>query len=85
MSADGKKSDRATAAVRPRHACRARGFALTSASQKTGKANCPEPVDVVNGVPDRSGNPRLWKYLVIAAVFLIWICFLVLCGIIGAL
>jgi len=57
----------------------------SDASQKTDKANYSEPVDVIDGVPDRSGNPRLWKYLDLAAVFGAWIGFLVICGIIGAL
>ena len=72
MSADRKKSDRTT----PR-------LGGTSASQKTEKANCSAPVDVIDGIPDRSGKARLWKYLALAAVFLAWICFLVFCGIIG--
>ncbi len=57
----------------------------SDASQKTEKTNYSEPVDIIDDVPDRSGNPRLWKYIALAAVFLAWICFLVLCGIIGAL
>ncbi|MDY7011087.1 MAG: hypothetical protein SVV80_10105 [Planctomycetota bacterium] len=54
-------------------------------SQKADKAKYFEPVDVIDGVPDRSSNPRLWKYLVLAALFGAWIAFLVICGIIGAL
>ncbi|MCK4623742.1 MAG: hypothetical protein KAV00_00385 [Phycisphaerae bacterium] len=49
------------------------------------KTNRPEPVDVIDGVPDRSGDPRPWKYIAVAAVFLAWISFLIICGIIGAL
>ena len=42
-----------------------------------------EPIDVVDGVPNRSGDAHTWKYLAIAAVFLAWIGFLILCGITG--
>jgi len=55
------------------------------ASQKTDKAQYLEPVDVIDGVPGRSGNPRPWKYLAAAALFLTWIGFLIICGIIGTL
>ncbi|KPK86572.1 MAG: hypothetical protein AMJ81_00970 [Phycisphaerae bacterium SM23_33] len=39
----------------------------------------PEPVDVVGGVPDHSANPALWKYLVLAGIFVLWVCLLMLC------
>ena len=55
------------------------------ASQKTDKAQHLEPVDVIDGVPDRSGAPRPWKYLAAAVVFLAWVGFLIICGIIGTL
>lgn len=57
----------------------------SGASHKTDKAKCLEPVDVIDGVPDRSGNPCSWKYIAVVAVFLAWIGFLIICGIIGAL
>jgi uncharacterized membrane-anchored protein len=44
-----------------------------------------EPVGVIDGVPDRSAKPSPWKYLALAAAFLVWVGFLVLCGIIGTL
>ena len=53
------------------------------ASGRPSKARWPEPVDVINGVPDRSAKARLWKYVAVAVVFLIWVCLLVLCGVIG--
>lgn len=37
----------------------------------------PPPVDVVDGVPDRSPKPSRWKYIVIAAIFLAWVAFLI--------
>ena len=57
----------------------------SDASSRESKTSIPEPVDVIDGVPDRSGKAHPWKYLAVAAVFLAWIGFLVLCGIIGAL
>lgn len=44
-----------------------------------------EPVDVIDGVPDRSVSPRPWKYVALAVVLLIWVGLLVLCGVIGML
>jgi len=43
-----------------------------------------EPTDVVDGIPDRSGRPALWKYIVLVLIFVAWVCFLVACGLIGA-
>lgn len=39
----------------------------------------PLPIDVVEGIPDRSTSRPLWKYLLIAVMFLAWIGFLVYC------
>lgn len=39
----------------------------------------PTPIDVVEGIPDRSATRPLWKYLLIAGVFLAWIGFLIYC------
>jgi hypothetical protein len=36
-----------------------------------------EPKDVVDGIADRSPRPRWWKYLVLAAIFALWVAFLV--------
>ena len=58
---------------------------ISVASHKADKANRPDAVDVIDGVPDRSANARPWKYLALVAVFVAWVVFLVLCGIIGAL
>lgn len=44
----------------------------------------PEPVDVVEGVPDRSSDPALWKYLALAVIFVAWVCLLLLCLLAGA-
>lgn len=37
----------------------------------------PEPVDVVDGIPDRRAKPSRWAYVLIAAVFVAWLAFLV--------
>lgn len=44
----------------------------------------PAPVNVVDGIPDRSASPRRWKYLVIAAGFVAWVALLAACAIWGA-
>ena len=43
--------------------------------------NVPEPVDVVEGIPDRSARPAVWQYVAIAAVFALWIAMLVYCAV----
>ena len=48
------------------------------------ETRAPEPVDVVNGIPDRSASRPLWAYIVLALIFLGWLAFLVTCGIVGA-
>lgn len=43
----------------------------------------PEPVDMVDGIPDRSANRGLWKYALIGLIFLAWLVFLLYCGFAG--
>jgi len=43
----------------------------------------PQPVDVVDGIPDRSLRPGRWKYVLIAVIFLAWVAFLVYCQLAG--
>ena len=42
---------------------------------KSGQDNAapPQPVDVVDGVPDRSAKPAAWQYLTLAAFFIVWV------------
>ena len=40
-----------------------------------------EPVDVVDGIPDRTTRPSLWKYVLLGAIFLAWLGFLIYCQI----
>ena len=44
----------------------------------------PEPVDVVDGIADRSAKPARWKLLLLALIFLLWVAFLIYCAIAGA-
>ncbi len=44
----------------------------------------PTPVDVVDGIPDRSANPAAWKGILAAAIFLAWVAFLVFCAVAAA-
>jgi len=43
----------------------------------------PEPVDVVDGIPDRSPRPARWKYVALVVVFVAWVALLVWCRIAG--
>ena len=43
----------------------------------------PDPADVVDGIPERTAAPRLWKYLVLALIFAGWVAFLVVCQMTG--
>ena len=40
---------------------------------------------MVDGIPDRTTHPALWKYLLAAAVFAAWVAFLIWSRIAGAL
>ena len=43
----------------------------------------PTPVDVVDGIPDRSRHRPRWKYVALAAVFLAWVAVLLYCHLAG--
>lgn len=43
-----------------------------------------DPVNVADGIPDRSENCRAWQYLVLGAVFAAWIAFMTYCQIAAA-
>ena len=43
-----------------------------------------DPVDVVDGIPDHSASARVWKYVLLAAIFVVWLGLLVLAAILGA-
>ena len=45
----------------------------------------PEPIDIIDGVPDRAPHPAVWKYLLLAGVFLAWMAFLLYCQFGGGL
>ncbi|MFP3937924.1 MAG: hypothetical protein ACLFVW_06245 [Phycisphaerae bacterium] len=54
-----------------------------SDSEKSREHEPPEPVDVHDGIPDRSGSPRRWPVLVMGGVFLCWLGFLIYCAAAG--
>lgn len=43
-----------------------------------------EPVDVADGIPDRSLHGRVWKLLLILVAFLVWIALLIYFQIAGS-
>jgi hypothetical protein len=42
-------------------------------------AQRPEPIDVVDGIPDRGARRPTWKYLLLVAIMLGWMAFLLYC------
>lgn len=50
-----------------------------SKTQEPATVEPPQPVDVIDGIPNRSAHRPLWKYLLVAAAFLAW------CGILVTL
>ncbi len=43
----------------------------------------PAPVNLVDGVPDRSPRRHIWKYVLLAVIFLAWVAFLVYSALAG--
>lgn len=35
------------------------------------------PVNVIDGIPGRSGNLATWKYILLVIIFLAWVAFLI--------
>ncbi len=54
---------------------------MNKQTDKQAKADTPppDPVDVVDGIPDRSPNPAVWKYVTLAVIFAVWVAFLIYC------
>jgi uncharacterized membrane-anchored protein len=46
-------------------------------SQKEKVAMPAQPIDVVDGIADRSRHPAAWKYALLALAFLAWVAVLV--------
>ena len=42
-----------------------------------------EPVDVIDGIPDRSAKRSWWKYTLLAMIFAVWLGFLIYCCLAG--
>ena len=53
-------------------------------TRKPDRTPPPEPIDMVDGIPDRQAVRPRWKFLVLAAVFAAWIAFLLYCQVAGA-
>jgi hypothetical protein len=51
----------------------------------TARGRVRPPVNVQDGIPDRSARPVAWKYVVLAAIFLGWVAFLIYCALAGNL
>ena len=45
----------------------------------------PEPVDRIDGVPDRTARAVWWKYAIIAAIFAAWVACLICIKVYGSL
>ena len=45
----------------------------------------PDPVDVVDGIPDRSTRSGKWVLVLLGAVFLAWVAFLVYNAVAGGI
>lgn len=52
-------------------------------SRKSTRTVPTEPVNMVDGIPDRSPSPRRWKYALLAGIFLAWLAFLIYCLVTG--
>ncbi|MDP7636237.1 MAG: hypothetical protein QF577_01685 [Phycisphaerae bacterium] len=54
-------------------------------SGKPAACGAPEPVDVVEGIPDRIAASSRWKIVLIVVVFAAWVAFLIYCRYAGRL
>jgi hypothetical protein len=43
----------------------------------------PEPIDVVDGIPDRAARTPRWRYVLLAAAGLAWVAVLIYCWLAG--
>jgi len=51
--------------------------------EKAERQRIPQPVSVVNGIPDRRERTPNWMVLAIAGAFLAWLAFLIYCAAAG--
>jgi len=49
-----------------------------------GDLDVTDPVSVVDGIADRTGRPRAWKYALLAAAFVGWVALLIYFAAAGA-
>jgi hypothetical protein len=53
---------------------------MTKKDDKTDAQNqrdCPQPVDVVDGIPDRAIERPTWRFVLLGAIFALWVAFLI--------
>ncbi len=43
----------------------------------------PQPVNIVDGIPDRREHAPKWEYILLAVVFVAWLAFLIYCAAAG--
>ena len=48
-----------------------------STEEKRATQEAPPPVDVVDGIPDRTSRQAVWKYAVLALIFAAWVAVLI--------
>lgn len=53
------------------------------AARKDDQTHPTEPIDVIDGIPDRQAERPRWKLLTLAGVFLAWIAFMLYCQLAG--
>ena len=44
-----------------------------------------EPIDVIDGIPDRAARAPRWRYVLLAAAGLAWVAVLVTCWLAGSI
>jgi len=54
------------------------------ARKKAPTPRLPQPIDVANGIPDRSGRPGRRRLVWILLIFAAWVAFLIYCQVAGS-
>lgn len=49
----------------------------SKAEPRSSRVEPTDPVDVVDGIPDRAAVRPAWKYIAIGLIFLAWVAFLI--------
>jgi hypothetical protein len=72
-----RSSQKSSKPSRPGGSAGEAGLGGVAVAERRPAAPVPEPVDVVDGIPDRDAAVPAWKYLALAGVFTAWTVFLV--------